>query len=94
MSHFVSYHREQQYHLIWEALDTEEATYIWHVERNKSTLRDILKQIDEELGIIRVKGRQAFLENAPLYFSRVMHDYIDPVKGFIVWRDTLEERLI
>ena len=24
---------EQQYHIIWETLDTEEATYIWHVEK-------------------------------------------------------------
>lgn len=84
----------QQYHVIWETLDTEEATYIWHVEKNKSTLRNTLKQIDEQLGVIRAKGRQAFLENAPSNFSRILHDYVDSTTGFIVWRDMLEERLV
>jgi superfamily II DNA/RNA helicase len=84
----------QQYHIVWETLDTEEATYIWHVEKNKTTLRNSLKGIDEELGIIRTKGRQAFLENAPAYFTRVLHDYTDSTKGFILWRDMLDERLI
>jgi superfamily II DNA or RNA helicase len=84
----------QQYHVIWEALDTEEATYIWHVEKNKTVLRNALKLIDEELGVIRAKGRQAFLENAPSNFSRILHDYSDSTKGFILWRDMLEERLL
>ena len=84
----------QQYHIIWETLDTEEATYIWHVTRNKTVLRNALKLIDEELGVIRTKGRQAFLENAPANFSRVLHDYSDSTKGFVLWRDLLEERLV
>lgn len=85
---------QQQYHLIWETLDTEEATYIWHVEKNKSTLRNTLKQIDEDLGVIRLKGRQVFLENAPLNFSRILHGYTNSTKGVILWRDMLEERLV
>ena len=84
---------QQQYHVIWETLDTEEATYVWHVEKNKTTLRNQIKQIDEELGMIRTKGRQAFLENAHFNFSRILHDYVDSAKGFILWRDMLEERL-
>lgn len=84
----------QQYHIVWETLDTEEATYIWHVEKNKTTLRNLLKQVDEELGVIRTKGRQVFLENAPANFSRILHDYSDSRKGFILWRDMLEERLV
>lgn len=78
----------------WETLDTEEATYIWHVDKSVSTLRDALKQIDDALGVIRQKGRQAFIDGVTSNFSRVLHDYSDPMKGFILWRDALEERLI
>lgn len=85
---------QQQYHIVWETLDTEEATYIWHVEKNKTTLRNTLRQIDDQLGVIRTKGRQAFLERAPSNFSRILHDYMDSTKGFILWRDMLEERLV
>lgn len=35
---------EQEYHIIWETLDTEEATYIWHVEKNKPTLKAVLRE--------------------------------------------------
>jgi hypothetical protein len=82
----------QQYHIIWETLDTEEATYIWHVEKNKILLRTKLHQIDMELGVIRAKGRQAFLESPPQNFSRLHHDYSNEQKGYIIWRDLLEER--
>lgn len=84
---------EQNYHIILETLDTEEATYIWHTDKSKSTLIDTIKQIDKELNIIKDKGRQAYLENNPHNFSRVMHDYSDSNKGFIVWKGLLEERL-
>ncbi|MFZ6013822.1 MAG: TOTE conflict system archaeo-eukaryotic primase domain-containing protein [Bacteroidota bacterium] len=85
---------DQQYHIIWETLDTEEATYIWHIEKNKAVLRKKLQEIDQDLGLIRAKGRQTFLENMRGNFSRIVHDYTDNQKGFIVWRDALEERLV
>lgn len=85
---------EQNYHIILETLDTEEATYIWHTDKSKSVLIDTIKQIDKELNIIREKGRQAYLETSPQNFSRIVHDYSDTNKGFIIWKGQLEERLI
>ncbi len=85
---------ESQLHIIWETLDTEEATFIWHVEKNKQVLKERLQFIDKDLGVIRNKGRQAFAETNPGNFSRIIHDYTDPKKGFILWRDQLEERLV
>lgn len=85
---------ENQYHIILETLDTEEATYIWHLEKSKGLLRMKLKAIDEDLNVIRNKGRQVFLANDPISFSRIHHDYSDDRKGFIVWKDLLEERLV
>ena len=82
---------EQSYFVVLETLDTEEATYIWHSPKNKSSLIDEVKQIDNQLSSIREKGRQTFLENSPENFARIMHDYSDNKKGFIIWKSALEE---
>jgi len=84
---------EQQYHIVLETLDTEEATYIWHTAKNKSLMIEAIKQIDQQLNIIREKGRQTFLENNPEYFTRIMHDYSDNNKGFMIWKTIMEESM-
>lgn len=85
---------KQQYHIVWETLDTEEATYIWHVDKNITALKNKLKQIDAELGTIRSKGRQHYMGAQTDDFSRIVHDYSEGRKGFIIWKDLLEERLV
>ena len=75
-------------------LDTEEATYIWHVDKNKRLLWQKLRSIDQDLNVIRNKGRQTFLKKKPENFSRLIHDYSDERKGFVIWKDHLEERLL
>lgn len=35
-----------------------------------------------------------FLENAPANFSRILHACSDSEKGFVLWRDLPEERLV
>lgn len=85
---------EQQFHIILETLDTEEATYLWHTDKNKQALISKVKEIDQQLNIIRNKGRQAFLEINPENFSRILHDYSDKKKGFIIWKDLLEEQIV
>lgn len=84
----------QQYHIVLETLDTEEATYIWHIDKGNANLSSKLKQIDEALGIIRTKGRQTFIESNPDNFTRIVHDYSDDRKGFVIWKDLLEEKFI
>lgn len=84
---------EQQYHLVWETLDTEEATYIWHINKSLTELMLKIKTVDKLLGSIRADGRQRFLETNPDNFTRIVHDYTEDQKGFIVWRDQLEEKL-
>jgi superfamily II DNA or RNA helicase len=85
---------ETQYHIVLETLDTEEATYLWHVAKDRQVLREALIRIERDLHVIRNEGRQYFLETRPVDFSRVMHDYSDVRKGFVVWRDLVEERLV
>ena len=82
----------EQYHIVLETLDTEEATYVWHF--NKHEIQNRLTLIDKDLNLIRNKGRQIFLEEQPTNFSRIFHDYSDERKGFVVWKDILEERLV
>ncbi len=84
---------EEQYHIILETLDTEEATYIWHIPNNKTLLREALKRIDHDLNIIRQHGRQYFLDTRPTGFSRIVHDYSEGRKGFVVWKDMVEQQL-
>lgn len=84
----------EQFHIILETLDTEEATYLWHFEKDLSFLKIQLREIDRDLDVIRNKGRQAFLLSPPENFSRILHDYTNEQKGFVIWKDLLEERLI
>jgi hypothetical protein len=84
---------ENQFHIVLETLDTEEATYLWHIEKDKAQLKSQLKVIDEQLTIIRNKGRQILLDIKPENFSRILHDYSDSQKGFVIWKDMLEERI-
>lgn len=84
---------EKQFHLVLETLDTEEATYAWHFDKDIADLKNNLNLIDEHLNSIKNEGRQVYLEGRPTNFSRIIHDYSDERKGFIQWRDTLEEKL-
>ncbi|HEX7845982.1 MAG TPA: DEAD/DEAH box helicase family protein, partial [Chitinophagaceae bacterium] len=84
----------EQFHIILETLDTEEASYLWHFPKSISHLPLRLKEIDGHLGIIRKKGRQEFLTAPPENFSRILHDYSDDQKGFILWKDLLTEKLV
>ena len=81
------------FHIVLETLNTEEATYIWHFEKDRQFIPDILKQIDNYLNTIRNNGRQAFIENPPDNFSKVLHDYSTDRKGFIIWKNLIEEKL-
>ncbi len=83
---------EEKYHIVAETLNTEEATYIWHID--KVNLKGNLNSINKDLSIIRNKGRQFFIENPPENFSRIFHDYTDVKKGFMTWKGQLDERLV
>jgi superfamily II DNA or RNA helicase len=84
---------EYQYHVVMETLDSEEATYIWHIPKNRESLKSSISNINEDLNFIRINGRQKFLSKEPGNFSRIIHDYTDRRKGFIVWKSLLEELL-
>jgi hypothetical protein len=84
---------ERGYHVVWETLDTEEATYIWHFSKDKTVLREGLIGLELVFSRIRLEGRQFYLDGAPVGFTRVLHDY-DDERGFLGWRDAVEGWLL
>lgn len=85
---------ESKYHLVWETLNSEEATYIWHFDKNTEALRLGLKEVDAILKEIRETGKQDYLKKDHHNFSRIMHDYSDDNSGFVSWKGMLEMQLV
>lgn len=84
---------DEKYHLVWETLDSNEATYIWHVSKTKEALRQAIGMIEGVLQEIRTTGKQEYLKKDHPDFSRIFHDYSDTKKGFVLWKGQLEERV-
>ncbi len=85
---------DRQYHIIWETLDSKEATYIWHFEKTMDALRKGIIDIESILNEIKASCKQDYLRQDHGNFSRVIHDYTDPKAGFTIWKGMLEEKLI
>lgn len=86
---------ERQYHIIWETLDSQEATYIWHVDpKDKALLRITLKKIEDIINTIKVQGKTAYIQSSEDSYRRIRHDYSDLVEGFVRWKGEIESYLI
>lgn len=85
---------ELKNHIILETLDTKEATYVWHCNKDTILFKEELKLINEKLNFIRTKGRESFLENKPKNFSKIIHDYNKNSEAFYIWKNALEERIL
>jgi hypothetical protein len=84
---------EKKYHLIWETLSSEEATYVWHFDKTMDALRQGLIEIEKILSEIKSTSKQDYLKKEHENFSRIIHDYGDVKSGFTSWKGMLEERL-
>ena len=81
------------FHIIWETLNTKEATYIWHIDKNIQLLKTTLQNISNIIGEIRVNGKNAYINNTDEPFRRIYHDYSEQVDGFQKWRNELDSFL-
>ncbi len=77
------------YHFIWETLDTEEATYVWSVEKNLSQLKSSLQNIEEAIKRIKEHGKKVYLNSIKEKPNRIFHDYTDSKKSFEKWKEDL-----
>lgn len=82
-----------QYHIVWETLDTEEATYVWPVEKDAQKLKLALKKTEDILHLIKAQGKVAYLSSSEEPFRRIVHHYKEGIKGFIKWKNELESSL-
>ena len=85
---------ERNYHIVWETLDTEEATYVWHVDKDLRTLKRQVRKIDHLISTIKLQGKTAYINSNEDMLRRIYHDYSDIVEGFVKWKGTLESVLI
>lgn len=84
---------DRNYHLIWETLDTEEATYVWHIDNNLQALKTALRKIEDIINLIKVQGKTAYINSNDDPFRRIYHDYSELVDGFVKWKGELESVL-
>lgn len=83
---------EAHYHLVWETLDTEEATYAWSVEKDVVQLKLALKKVEDILQLVKAQGKTAYLSSDEAY-RRIFHHYKEGIKGFVKWKGELESGL-
>ena len=81
---------DRNYHIIWETLDTEEATYVWHISKDINILKTTLIKIEEIINVIKVQGKTAYISSTDDQFRRIYHDYSELVDGFIKWKGEIE----
>ncbi len=81
---------EKNYHIIWETLNTEEATWIWHSEKNTERLKQKLYKVEDILNVVKVQGKIAYINSGEDNFRRIFHDYSDLVEGFVKWKGELD----
>lgn len=85
---------DKKYYMVWETLNSEEATYVWQFEKTMDALRNGLKHIEEVLTEMRNTGKQDYLKKDHPNFSRIIHNYSGAKQGFTVWKGLLEQRLV
>lgn len=84
---------ERNYHIVWETLDTREATYVWHVEKDRQLLPLHLRKIEDILNLIKVQGKTTYMQQREDAVQRIYHDYSNLVDGFVKWKAQLEHYL-
>lgn len=80
-----------KFHIVWETLDTQEATYIWTVSNDVNNLKQVLKQTDKTINEIIKDGKNDYINRKEENFNRVFHDYTDLQNGFKNWKADFEK---
>ena len=84
---------DRHHHIVWETLDTEEATYVWHVTGDIEELKRTLRKVEDIVNVVKVQGKTAYIHSGDEGFRRIYHDYSALVDGFVKWKGELESVL-
>ncbi len=79
------------FHMVWETLDTQEATYIWSYTGDVKEVDQILEQTENTIKSIIKDGKIDYLSKHEKIFKRVFHDYADLHNGFKTWKEDIEK---
>jgi hypothetical protein len=79
------------FHFVWETLDTQEATYIWTYPNDINRLKEFLTLTDKTINLILRERKIEYISRNEENFNRVFHDYTDIQNGFKNWKDLIEK---
>lgn len=78
------------FYIVWETLDTEEATFIWKFRKEAMLTEQILAETNKALNLIAKNGRNKYRALQENNFGRLVHDYQGPQGGFKSWKEKME----
>ena len=81
----------QNYYLVWETIDTEEATYVWATQKDIKLLKEKFEGIATVIEDILEKGKLEYLNTEKDNVQRIFHDYSDEKQGFEKWKSDFEK---
>jgi hypothetical protein len=85
---------DDRFHIVWETLDTQEATYIWSVVNDVNSLRHAIIRIEKTIFLIIRDGKNEYINLKEENFNRVFHYYTDIQNGFENWKLDFEKILV
>lgn len=80
----------QHYHIVWETLDTTEATYIWSAAKDNNAVNEFVKGTQAIIQRILKDGKSEYIREKEYNFTRVFHDYTSLQVGFSIWKQEIE----
>ena len=83
---------KSKFHIIWETLDTKEATYIWTVDQNLEALKQGFVEIENIINRIMVNGKTQYIQSENNSSKRIYHDYSEN-DGFLKWKNDIKNIL-
>ena len=78
----------QNYIVVWETLDSAEATYGWFFD-HPPTIIEAQAQIAE----VCSQSKSYYVQHPPDNFFRIIHAYRNPKQGFVDWQRKFEGRV-
>ncbi len=91
---------ENAFFVVWETLDTKEATWIWKIPKNsnesvvaeKARLRKVIEDVQDVINLVKTENKQIYIRKKVDNFKRVYHNYEEG--GFDIWKSEFEEFML
>lgn len=80
-------------YVVWETLDTQEATYLWTFTTDVNNSKQVLERAGKTISLIIKEGKNEYISRNEENFIRIFHDYIDLQNGFKNWKAEIEKAI-